>query len=219
MIMKFKGVVFDFNGTLFWDTQLHNKAWDIFLLNNGIRISDQEKYEKIHGRNNKDILDSLFSYALSKEENTRFSHEKERIYHELCLQTHMELAPGAREFLLFLKKNNIKFTIATASEVINVDFYFKHLGLDTFFDYKKVIFNDGTIPGKPNPQIFTKAMDVIGISNKETVIFEDSVAGIMAAENANAGEIIIVDSNSDDYSRWNYQTIHDFSAVDRSLFL
>jgi HAD superfamily hydrolase (TIGR01509 family) len=217
--MKFKGVVFDFNGTLFWDTQLHNKAWDIFLLNNGIRISDREKYEKIHGRNNRDILDSLFSYPLSKEENTRFSHEKERIYHELCLQTDMELAPGAGEFLLFLQKNNVKFTIATASEVINVDFYFKHLGLDAFFDYKKVIFNDGTIPGKPNPQIFTKAMDAIGISNKDTVIFEDSVAGIMAAENANAGKIIIVDSNSDDYSRWNYQTIRDFSAVDRSLFL
>jgi len=41
----------------------------------------------------------------------------------------------------------------------------------------------------------------------------------MAAEKAEAGRIIIVDSNNDDYSRWNYQKIKSFLEVDRALFV
>lgn len=113
--MGIKGVVFDFNGTLFWDTIIHNKAWDIFLEKNNIELSNKEKNKKIHGKNNKDILNTLFSNQLSKEEVNRLSLEKEKIYQELCLQTNMQLAPGAKEFLYFLKSINIPFTIATAS--------------------------------------------------------------------------------------------------------
>lgn len=46
--MKIKGVIFDFNGTLFWDTTLHNKAWDIFLERHSFELSDNEKNEKKH---------------------------------------------------------------------------------------------------------------------------------------------------------------------------
>jgi beta-phosphoglucomutase len=216
--MGIKGVVFDFNGTLFWDTDTHNKAWDIFLEKNNLSLSDEEKNKKIHGKNNKDILNNLFTNLLSAEENIRLSIEKEKIYQELCLKTDMYLAPGAKEFLNFLKNINIPFTIATASELINVDFYFKYLDLDSFFDRSKVIYNDGSIKSKPNPQIFQKAIDIMGLSGGETLIFEDSISGIIAAENVKAAKIIIVDSNGNDYSRWDYQQIKDFKDVDRNLF-
>jgi HAD superfamily hydrolase (TIGR01509 family) len=211
-------VVFDFNGTLFWDTKIHNKAWDIFLEKNNVRLSNKEKNIKIHGKNNKDILNILFSNQLSKEEINRLSTEKEEIYQKLCLQTDMQLAPGAKEFLNFLKNINIPFTIATASELNNVDFYFNHLELSSFFDRSKVIYNDGSIKSKPNPQIFQKAINIMGLMGHETLIFEDSISGIIAAENAKAAKIIIVDSNDDDYSRWDYQQIKNFMDVDRNLF-
>jgi len=216
--MGLKGVVFDFNGTLFWDTNIHNIAWDIFLDKYNIKLSNKEKNKKIHGKNNKDILNILFSNQLSKEEVNKLSTEKEKIYQKLCLQTDMQLAPGAKEFLNFLKDINIPFTIATASELNNVDFYFKHLELNSFFDRSKVIFNDGSIKSKPNPQIFQKAINILGLMGSETLIFEDSISGIIAAENAKAGKIIIVKSNDDDYSLWDYQKIKNFMEVDRNLF-
>lgn len=217
--MKIKGVVFDFNGTLFWDTKLHNQAWDLFLAKNGIVLTNEEKNKKIHGKNNKDILTNIFFKPLSKSEIKQLTIEKENIYQKLCLQTNMELAPGAKEFLIFLRSSNIPYTIATASGIENVDFYFRHLALNDFFDRSKIVFNDGQIPSKPNPQIFQKAIKILEIQNDETLIFEDSIAGIMAAENANAGTIIIVDSNNDDYNKWDHQKIKNFNEVDRTIFI
>lgn len=216
--MKIKGVVFDFNGTLFWDTRLHNKAWDIFLERHNLKLSDKEKNEKIHGKNNKDILNGLFQRQLLKEDLNKFGKEKEKIYQELCLQTNMQLAPGAVDFFNYLKEKNIPFVIATASEIDNVNFYFDHLKLGSFFDRTEVIFNNGEIKSKPDPQIFNKAMNVIGLSGKETLVFEDSISGIKSAENAKVAKIIIVNSNNEDYNDWNYQQIRDFTEVDKRLF-
>jgi len=216
--MKLKGVVFDFNGTLFWDSYLHNKAWDLFLERHGIMLSDQEKNIKIHGKNNQDILNTLFNRILSGSQTDKYILEKEGIYQALCLKSDIQLAPGATEFLDFLSGNSIPFTIATASGIENVSFYFEHYGLSRYFNQSKVIYNDGIIPGKPHPGIFQKAMDVLKLTGIETLVFEDSVAGIRSAEKAGAGKIIIVDSRGADHSRWNHQTIKDFSEVNRSLF-
>lgn len=216
--MALKGVVFDFNGTLFWDTKLHNKAWDVFLEKNGIRLTDREKVAKIHGKNNRDIISNLFSSKLTNEKILKLSNEKELIYQDLCLKTDIQLAPGAEEFLRFLMTESIPYTIATASEVGNVNFYFEYLGLNSFFDRSKVIYDDGSMLSKPSPQIFHRAIAVLGIKETEILIFEDSIAGIMSAENAGVGRIIIVNSNDEEYGRWNYQKIKSFSEVDRDIF-
>lgn len=218
--MLFSGVIFDFNGTLFWDTKLHNKAWDIFLTRHGLYLSDEDKFLKMHGKNNRDLFLSLFNKPLSEEEIQKYILEKEGLYQELCLQTDMLLAPGATDFLDFLKNNSIPFTIATASGKENVDFYFEYLPLTNWFEYDKVVYNNGKIKGKPDPQIYLTAMDVIGKKPGEVIVFEDAVAGLQAAKNAEAGKIIVVDSNDDDYTDWkDYQIIRNFDEVDRSQFV
>lgn len=58
----------------------------------------------------------------------------------------------------------------------------------------------------------------MGLRECETLIFEDSISGIIAAENSKAAKIIIVNSNDDDYSRWDYQQITNFIEVDKNLF-
>jgi HAD superfamily hydrolase (TIGR01509 family) len=217
--MLFSGVIFDFNGTLFWDTKLHNKAWDIFLTKHNLHLSDEDKFQKLHGKNNRDIFQAIFNGMLSDEEIRNYTLEKELLYQELCLHTNMPLAPGAPEFLDFLKNNNIPFTIATASGKENVDFYFEHLPLTNWFEYDKVVYNNGKIKGKPDPQIYQIAMSIIGKKPEEVIIFEDAVAGLQAAKNAQAGEIIVVDSNDDDYRDWSdYQIIKSFDEVDRMQF-
>lgn len=218
--MLFLGVIFDFNGTLFWDTKLHNKAWDIFLTKYNLHLSDEDKFLKMHGKNNKDIFLSLFNKPLSDNEIQNFILEKEGLYQELCLQTEMPLAPGVADLLDFLKENSIPFTIATASGKENLDFYFKHLPLTKWFDYDKVVYNNGKIKGKPDPQIYQIAMSVINKNPEDIIIFEDAIAGLQAAKNAKAGKIIVVDSNDDDYTDWaNYQIIKSFDEVDRTQFV
>jgi beta-phosphoglucomutase len=216
--MRMKGVIFDFNGTLFWDTDLHNKAWDTFLENKGKILSDLDKNHIIHGKNNQDILRVLFDRHLSQKEIENYITEKESIYQDICIKEDLRLAPGVLPFLEFLSSNDICFTIATASGAENVDFYFRFLSLGLYFDRSKIVFNDGTIMSKPHPGIFQKAMNVMGLSGIETVIFEDSFAGISAAENAGAGKIIIVNSHNENYDNWSYQKIKSFNEVDRDLF-
>ncbi len=139
--------------------------------------------------------------------------EKEKIYQEICLKQKMELAPGANEFINKLKLNDIKHTIATSSGWENVDFYIKNLELEKWFDLDKLVYNDGSFRGKPQPDIFIKAFDILNIKAEEALIFEDSVAGIQSAENSGAGKIIIVNSNNETYERWPYQVITDFGEV------
>lgn len=215
--MLFSGVIFDFNGTLFWDTKLHNKAWDIFLTHHDLFLSDEDKFNKMHGKNNKDIFLSLFDESLTDTQIQKYILEKEGLYQELCLQTDMLMAPGAEEFLNYLKDHHIPFTIATASGKENLDFYFDHLPLSRWFEYDKVVYNNGKIKGKPDPQIYQIAMSVINKKPEEVIIFEDAVAGLQAARNADAGKIIVVDSNDDDYTDWSdCQIIKSFNEVDKS---
>ena len=218
--MHFSGVIFDFNGTLFWDTKLHNKAWDIFLTKHGLFLSDEDKFKKMHGKNNKDLFLELFNKPLSDVEIQKYVLEKEGLYQDLCLQTDMQLAPGASDFLDFLKDKKIPFTIATASGKENLDFYFEHLPLTRWFKYDKVVYNNGKIKGKPDPQIYQDALAIIGKQPEDVIIFEDAVAGLQSARNAKAGKIIVVNSNDDDYTDWSdCQIIKNFDEVDRTQFV
>lgn len=82
-----------------------------------------------------------------------------------------------------------------------------------------MVYNNGKIKGKPDPQIYELAMEIIGRKPEEVIVFEDAVAGLQAARNAKAGEIIIVDSNDDNYSDWkDYRIIKNFDEVDRTQF-
>lgn len=217
--MHFSGVVFDFNGTLFWDTGLHNRAWDIFLTRYDLFLSDEDKFRWMHGKNNSDLLQSLFHNTLTETQVSDYIMEKESLYQELCLETDMQLAPGVTDFLNFLKGNNIPFTIATALGKENLDFYFEHLPLTEWFEYDKVVYNNGKIKGKPDPQIYELAMEIIGKKPEEIIVFEDAIAGLQAAKNAKAGKIIAVNSNDNDYSEWkDCQIIKSFDEVDRTQF-
>jgi beta-phosphoglucomutase len=213
-----KGVVFDFNGTLFWDTVFHNQAWDIFLDQHNIKVSDKDKFLKIHGKTNREIFNGLFEGRLTDAEIYKYARQKELLYQQICLNHNLNLAPGSVLFIEELKKNNIPYTIATASGEENVDFYFRYLKLSRWFDKGKVVYNDGKIKGKPDPELFLKASACLNLPASEIMIFEDSFVGIKAAENAGAAKIYIVNSNGDDYSHYPYEVIRNFNEVDFSYF-
>lgn len=219
--MSIKGIIFDFNGTLLWDTQLHNIAWDNFFRAHGFCLSDEEKHKKMHGRLNKEIIAELFDDSLTKEEIKHYGLEKEREYRRMCTELEdFSLAAGVADLFEKLKEKELPFVIATASGIENVNFYMEWLKLDRWFRKEHIIYNDGSMRGKPFPDLFLKALGVLGLEGKDTMIFEDSVAGIKAAEAAGAGGIIIVNSNDGDYSEFGgrYPIIRDFSEVEWDWF-
>ena len=216
--MCFDCVIFDFNGTLFWDTPLHNKAWDLFLAYHRITISDEQKNRVLHGKHNQEILKMLFDQDLTLEEINIFISEKENIYQKMVRETGLKLAPGVEDFLDFLYGQGVRFTIATASGIENVCFYFEYLDLARWFDISKVVFNNGRIKSKPDPEIFLTAMQILGAEPGRTIIFEDSETGIRAALAAIPGKVIRVNSTGTDGSPADLETISHFGQVPREIF-
>lgn len=215
--MQYKAAIFDFNGTLYWDTEFHNRAFDIFLQKYNIQMTDQEKRIKIHGKSNSDIMKTIFYTDFTNEEAALLALEKELIYQKLCFND-LKLAPGSEDLLNYLKAIGTPFTIATSCGKENVDFYFKYMDINRWFIKEKIIFNDGTFRAKPFPDLFFAAAENLHISTNETVFFEDSFAGIKAAENAGAGKIYIVNSTNDDFKGFSHEVITHFNQVDRTLF-
>lgn len=203
--MSYNGIIFDFNGTLFWDSELHMEAWREFSRRlRGTSFSDEEMLKYMFGRTNEDIIAYAIGKRPSPELVKKFAVEKEQVYRDMC-KRHPEifkLAPFAEEFLDYLKANNIPRTIATMSEKENVDFYIKEFHLEKWFDVEKIVYSDGIIPGKPAPDIYLIAAKRLGLDPKNCIVVEDAISGINAAKNAGIGKVVAIASmeNPDFYS-------------------
>ena len=215
--MTFNAAIFDFNGTLFWDNAFHDQAFDIMLAKHGVSLTSEEKRTKIHGKTNPIILRGIFGEQLSEKDVEARGHDKERIYRELCIND-LQFAPGAINLFTDLTSANIPMTIATSSGTDNLSFYYEHMQLGRWFLRENVAYDDGTFRGKPHPDVFLAAAAKLQLHPKETIVFEDSFAGIQAAEAAGVGKIIIVNSYNENYSRFPHEVITDFKQVKRELF-
>ncbi len=195
-----KGMIFDFNGTMIFDKEFHDKAWRAFLEDRIQReISEEEFQAHVYGRSAHDILSYFLEREVSGQESIQIEEEKEKIYRNLCLQSpDFHLAEGLPEFLDNLKEQGIPVTIATASARKNMKFFFENLNLSRWFDLNQVVYNDGTFPGKPAPDIFLKAAELLNLPISECTVFEDAKSGIQAAKSAGAGKIVGVASMLDE---------------------
>lgn len=193
-----RGCIFDFNGTLLFDTPAHADAWRAFLLEEGVAVTDADIQKHIQGRPNPDIL-RHFLGELTDQEILTCSKRKEEKYRAVCLQKNdwFRLVDGVPEMFDRLWAEGVPFTIATSSQWDNVSFYFEHLGLDRWFTPETLVFDDGKMRGKPAPDIYLRAMALIGCRPDECAVFEDSLSGIQAGRAAGAGWIIAVDSDLD----------------------
>ncbi len=210
--------VFDFNGTLFWDSEYQESSWIKYLTLHNIQLTADEINIYIHGRNAKDTFEYLFKKEFTQEQVNELVEQKEVLYRKECLRHEMKLAPGATELLQYLKDNNVPTAIATASGKTNVEFFIKHFSLLDYFDYENIIYDDGNINGKPYPDLFLKAMQRLSAEPEYVTIFEDSVSGIEAAKRSKAKNIVWINSkNPDEDKRIIY--INDFRSFDKTLFL
>jgi beta-phosphoglucomutase len=88
--------------------------------------------------------------------------------------------PGVYEFLLELKTNHIK--LALGSESKNAKLILQRIELYMLFD--SVIDGNKVTKAKPDPEIYLKASDELGLKPAECIVFENTKAGIEAVHNA-----------------------------------
>ena len=193
MARAFAGIIFDFNGVLWWDGHLQEQAWhDFSAAFRGAPLTPPEMAEHVHGRPNRHTLSYLAGDPLPASEVARLSEEKEAIYRRLCLAQGdgFRLSPGAIPLLERLATAGIPRTIATASGRANVDFFREHLNLDRWFDPAGIVYDDGTLPGKPAPDVYLRAAGTLGLVPGRCVVVEDSLSGIQAAYAAGIGCVV-----------------------------
>ncbi|MGM0432160.1 MAG: HAD family hydrolase [Spirochaetota bacterium] len=221
----YRGIVFDFNGTLVWDNPYHEEAWIRFAHTCGCPIDPASYYQDIHGNTTEQIFKKLLGHQVDPEMISRLSKEKEHMYREICLEHAADyvLAPGAVPLLTELKQLGVPMTIATASELDNLQFFIEYFQLERWFETDKIVYDDGTVPNKPQPDIYELAASKLGIQPEEMVVVEDSRTGIQAAQAAGCRYVIAagesaqrldVSSHMDNIA----QSVSSLDEIDQSMF-
>ena len=220
--MKMNGVVFDFNGTLFLDSVMHERAWIQTakeLL--GITVTPEQYYRELNGKENKLIMDALTGGSYTPEQLMQAEVTKEESYRRLCLEepNFIRFTEGAEALFDWLKAREIPMAIATASEISNVRFYWEQFRLERWFSAERLIYNDHTFPLKPSPDIYHKAAALLGVPPEQLVICEDSGAGLQAAKAAGAGYLyaIVAGAETALFAGLPDAVISDFTQFDRGL--
>ena len=218
MSSSIKGVIFDFNGTLFFDNDKHVQAWNqISKLIRGHGISDEELHEHFNGVPNQMIIDYLFEGHASIEDIYTYSQLKEKYYRSFCVKDpdSFHLVMGAEDFMNRLKKLGIPFTIASASIKENMDFFIKSFHLSHYINPDQNIYDNGMY--KDKIAMFQAASQAIHVPIEDCLIIEDSKSGIINAYEAGCRHIIVVDSShrGQDYAKLKgvIKVIKDFKTL------
>ena len=213
-------IIFDFNGTLFFDSDINEWAWrqTINELSHGA-IDFDEIYGKFKSTRNYAFLSIIFTklgLPLDDEKINYWARRKEtEYYHRFCKEhNRKELAPGAAELLDYLKKEGVPFNLCTASLIENVELYFDYIGLKKWFDKEKIAYDDGTFENKI--RMYQAAAARIGYDIKDCTVFEDSVKSIDEAIEAGCRYIVAI-RNRDLDRREIVQKIKDFTELDYRL--
>ena len=218
MTMKYQGIIFDFNGTLFFDNDKHERAWnEISKLLRNKDITEEELHGQLNGTPNVQNIRYLTDGKATPQQEEEYSLRKEEYYRKFCREDrkNFHLVSGTEEFFEKLKRQKIPFTIASASIKANIDFFVESFHLDQWMDPELIVYDDGTYENKI--AMFQKAAKNIGVKMEDICIFEDSLSGIKNAYESGCRQIVVMceKEKEQQYQRMSgvIKTIQDFQGV------
>jgi HAD superfamily hydrolase (TIGR01509 family) len=188
ILTQIKGAIFDIDGTMIDSMKIHLEVWHEIAERYGARLSMKEVGEKAYGIN-PEILERIFPGKLSDEEKERIANEKEELFRSR-FDPEQHVIKGFLHFLSILQQHNIPMVIGSAAPEENIQYFMDRLGIAHYF--RGAIHEDIVVAGKPNPDVFIKAAELINVPAAECVVFEDSPSGAEAAQLAGCRIIAVL---------------------------
>lgn len=185
-----KAVIFDVDGTLLDTERIYTQAWKDAAAELGYIMTD-EVLRKTRAVNAKDA-----ARIFEEEIGNGFSYEKTRpirvrIAEEIIERESPILKPGVLALLDYLQQQEIRLAVASSTNTRTTK---EHLQINGLTDYFEVIVGGDMIQkGKPNPDIFLKAAELLGEAPEACIVVEDSPAGIRAGTAAGMKAVLVPD--------------------------
>jgi len=208
--MGFGAVLFDMDGVVVDNLPYHVDAWLLFCERHGIPLTREIFYQELNGMNSKDTFEWFYRREMSREEIRVLEEEKELIYREFY-GPHRKAAPGLELFLKEIRQRGIKTALATSAGQGNIDFTLDGIGLRNQFD---AIIGGGEVrKGKPDPEIYLRAAEMVGVAPADCWVIEDSLQGIAAGLSAGMRVVGMTTSHSSAELAHTHITSPDFIGL------
>ena len=172
--------IFDMDGTIFDTEQIYRRAW----LSAGV---PEPLYRSYIGTPRAYIKKLLTENGFDAEEIYR----QKDAFTAAETAVHVPVKPGAETCLAFLKEHGIRCAIATSSSVETAQTYLAKSGLAPYFDV--VCSGNQVEHGKPAPDVFLYAAELLGTAPEECFVAEDSFNGVRAGHAAGMFTVMIPD--------------------------
>ena len=207
-----KAVIFDMDGLMIDSERVTYDGYVIECAKLGHTMT-KDFYKTLLGKPIKGIYDQFhkeFGEDFPIEEVIQKVH---KYMADLFENEGVPIKKGLVDLLKYLKENNYKTIVATSSNRNRVDVILKNANITQYFDDS--ICGDEVTKGKPNPEVFLKSCEKLGVSVEDAVVLEDSEAGIQAARSDNIKEIWEPDMKytEEEYASKTYKIVDSLEDV------
>lgn len=209
-MMQTFGVIFDMDGVIMDNNAFHEIAWKEFCDRYDVRLTNAELHEFVFGRVAKDTLEFIFRKELTSGEIDHYVEEKEVIYRGLYGPVIKPL-DGLIDFLDDLQRNGVPMAMATSAPPGNITFAFGKIPVAKYFNF--YLDASHIKKGKPDPEIYQRSIEKLGLPARKCIVFEDSLSGIKAAIDAGARVIGVSTTHKAAELNGIEQVIQDFTGL------
>lgn len=184
-----KAIIFDMDGTMIDTEKIKENGWKYAGSCQNIRIDDKILSE-IRGTN-KEYCKEFMNKKFKKINFEKLYNDRNEFIERYLNVNGIKIKEGLLYILRFLKNNNYKIAVASSSEEETIRRYLAQINVLDFFDV--IVAGDMVERGKPNPDIYLKAMELLNMSKQQCMGIEDSNNGIMSVYRAGLKPIMIPD--------------------------
>ncbi|WP_142533431.1 beta-phosphoglucomutase [Saccharicrinis carchari] len=177
---KIKACIFDLDGVIVDTAKFHYIAWKELADEMGFEftVEDNERLKGVSRMTSLDILLSIGKVNKSEDEKLALATRKNENYLTYILKMGPEeILPGTKAFLDTLKEEGVRIALGSASK--NAMTILERLKLTNYFE--AIIDGTKVSKAKPDPEVFLKAAEALGVQPDNCVVFEDAEAGVEAA--------------------------------------
>ena len=211
--MTKKAFIFDLDGVIVDTAKYHYLAWKKIASELGIEFTHEhnELLKGVSRVRSLDIILGLGEVDASQAQKDQWLIQKNEDYLSYLVDMDQsEILPGVMTVLEFLKANQQPIALGSASK--NARPILEKTGILSYFN--AIVDGNDVSNAKPDPEVFLQAAQKLGISNEKSIVFEDSVAGIQAANIASMTSIGIGEASILNEAKFNFK---DFTYIDEAF--